>query len=182
MSKHRTKPKTDPWNCWETKLPKGPNGRNLCRQCHEEVGKGRRTFCSDECVHQWRITTDIGYARGLVYKRDKGVCSICGLDTVALQKQFLAELKDRQQQRIPWTQWKQERLKELQIPCHRTSGDWWDMDHTLPVAEGGGEATLDNLRTLCVPCHHKVTAELRARLKQKKGEVNGNPQLRLMDE
>jgi 5-methylcytosine-specific restriction endonuclease McrA len=43
----------------------------------------------------------------------------------------------------------------------------WDADHILPVAEGGGECDLENLRTLCLPCHREVTAELRRRLKAK---------------
>jgi 5-methylcytosine-specific restriction endonuclease McrA len=38
----------------------------------------------------------------------------------------------------------------------------------VPVAEGGGECDLDNMRTLCLECHRKVTAELRARLGVKK--------------
>ncbi len=42
----------------------------------------------------------------------------------------------------------------------------WDADHILPVAEGGGECDLDNMRTLCLRCHRKVTAELRDRLKK----------------
>ena len=28
-----------------------------------------------------------------------------------------------------------------------------------PVAEGGGESGLDNLQTLCVPCHAKKTRQ-----------------------
>jgi len=44
------------------------------------------------------------------------------------------------------------------------TGRLWDMDHTVPVIEGGGEVGLDGLRTLCVPCHRHVTRELRARL------------------
>jgi 5-methylcytosine-specific restriction endonuclease McrA len=41
--------------------------------------------------------------------------------------------------------------------------NWWDMDHTIPVIEGGGECGLENLRTLCILCHKKVTKELAAR-------------------
>lgn len=44
----------------------------------------------------------------------------------------------------------------------------WEVDHIVPVAEGGGECGLDNVRTLCIPCHRKVTAELRRRLRQRK--------------
>jgi 5-methylcytosine-specific restriction endonuclease McrA len=40
----------------------------------------------------------------------------------------------------------------------------WDADHIVPVAEGGGQCDLDNLRTLCVACHREATAALRARL------------------
>ena len=40
----------------------------------------------------------------------------------------------------------------------------WECDHILPVAEGGGFCTIDNLRTLCVECHKAKTAELHARL------------------
>jgi 5-methylcytosine-specific restriction endonuclease McrA len=40
----------------------------------------------------------------------------------------------------------------------------WDADHILPVAEGGGECDLANLRTLCLICHRQQTRELRLRL------------------
>lgn len=36
---------------------------------------------------------------------------------------------------------------------------FWHADHIKPVWEGGGECDIDNLRTLCVLCHMKVTAE-----------------------
>jgi hypothetical protein len=42
----------------------------------------------------------------------------------------------------------------------------WDADHILPVAEGGGECDLDNIRTLCLLCHRTATKELRARLRR----------------
>ena len=51
-------------------------------------------------------------------------------------------------------------LRSLTGDRHRTL---WDMDHIVPVVEGGGECDLDNLRTLCIWCHKRVTAELAAR-------------------
>ena len=36
-------------------------------------------------------------------------------------------------------------------------GDFWEADHIVPVAEGGGETSLDNFQTLCTPCHAKKT-------------------------
>ncbi len=44
----------------------------------------------------------------------------------------------------------------------------WDADHIVPVAEGGGLCGLENYRTLCHPCHKRVTAELAARLAQRR--------------
>ena len=32
-------------------------------------------------------------------------------------------------------------------------GNAWHADHIVPVYAGGGMCQLDNLRTLCVPCH-----------------------------
>ena len=34
----------------------------------------------------------------------------------------------------------------------------------IPVAEGGGECDLSNMRTLCLKCHRAVTDLLRERL------------------
>lgn len=42
---------------------------------------------------------------------------------------------------------------------------FWEADHVVPVVEGGGECGFDNYRTLCVPCHRKVTSDLLTRLK-----------------
>ena len=35
----------------------------------------------------------------------------------------------------------------------------------MRLAEGGGEAGLDNYRTLCTPCHARETGKLKGRLK-----------------
>jgi 5-methylcytosine-specific restriction protein A len=39
----------------------------------------------------------------------------------------------------------------------------WEMDHIVPVVEGGGSCGLENLRTLCWTCHRRETRELAAR-------------------
>jgi 5-methylcytosine-specific restriction protein A len=138
-------------------LPKGPNGRNLCRWCNLEVPKGRVTFCSAWCVEEWRLRSDPGYIREKVLERDRGICSSCGVDCLHAERQ-LKRLRGAA------------RLKVLL--------DWgfgagssavsrktlWDADHIVPVVEGGGECDLGNIRTLCLKCHRAVTAELRKRL------------------
>ena len=47
-------------------------------------------------------------------------------------------------------------------------GLFWQADHILPVSEGGGECTMENIRTLCTACHQKETTLLRRRLRDVK--------------
>jgi 5-methylcytosine-specific restriction enzyme A len=122
-------------------LPKGPNGRSLCRWCNLEVPKGRQTFCSDWCVEEWRLRTDSGYIREKVLARDRGVCATCGVDCLAT---WLHLKRLRGSARLKaFTEW----------GITRSRKSLWDADHILPVAEGGGECDLTNLRTLCLKCH-----------------------------
>ena len=43
-------------------------------------------------------------------------------------------------------------------------------DHITAVAEGGGDCGLDNLQTLCSPCHKTETETLRTRLRLNGGK------------
>jgi 5-methylcytosine-specific restriction enzyme A len=120
-----------------------------CRWCGGEVPKRRLTFCSADCVHQWKLRTDAGYLRAQVFDRDRGVCALCTLDTEALR---------RDKRKLDYTARRQ------------FEKDWggrrhlWDADHLVPVVEGGGECDLSNMRTLCLKCHREQTAALRSRL------------------
>lgn len=144
------------------KLPKGPNGHALCRQCGTEVTPPRRTFCSKACVDLWMIRTG---SRVVIHvrRRDRGICAICRLDCEALRRELKALRVSRGKQAIEAF-----KLKHG-IPRHR-HGRLWDIDHIVPVAEGGGAAGLSNLRTVCLKCHRQLTTELMARLRQKKLE------------
>jgi len=123
--------------------------RGLCRWCGAAVPRGRFTFCGSACVHEWRLRTDAGYLREQVFARDRGVCAQCGIDTEALRK---------------------DKRKLDYAARKRFEKEWggrrhiWDADHIVPVAEGGGECDLSNMRTLCLRCHRAATAELRRRL------------------
>jgi 5-methylcytosine-specific restriction endonuclease McrA len=133
-------------------LARGPNGRSLCRWCNLEVPAGRRTFCSDWCVEEWKLRSDPGHLRERTFERDKGFCAMCGLDCVA-KFHHMRRLRGAARLRA---------FAEYGIrPGSRRS--LWDADHIVPVVEGGGECDLANIRTLCLKCHRKQTAELRAR-------------------
>jgi len=110
---------------------------------------GRLSFCGPVCVHHFRLRADPAYLRREIFARDRGVCALCGLDTEALRKgKRILDYRARRQFEKEWGGRRQ----------------LWDADHVLPVAEGGGECDLANMRTLCLKCHRQVTAALRRRL------------------
>jgi 5-methylcytosine-specific restriction protein A len=149
-------PRTAPGGFVNSKLlPKGPNGRALCRRCQTEVPVGRRTFCSEPCIHEWKLRTQPEYAAEQVEKRDKGVCAVCKVDTTALRSEF--RLVPRGSSQVLWLG---ARNLPVELLMRRR---WFDVDHVVPVVEGGGSCGLENLRTLCVPCHKRETAKLAAR-------------------
>lgn len=155
---------------------KGPNTRGFCKGCEKEVPRGRRCWCSEECIEEQLIRSSPAHAAYRVAQRDSGVCARCHIDTKRLASAM--------------------RWAEYVIDCWAGHRNWnppdddpgyrphvygrisrgflsdmgftkihlWEMDHIVPVSEGGGECGLDNLRTLCIPCHKEVTAQLRGRL------------------
>ena len=144
---------------WATRseLPKGSGGRSLCRWCALEVPQRRYTFCSDWCVHEWRLRTNPSYLRQQVLRRDKGICAHCSTNTVSA---FLRLKKARGEiRKAMLSQWGLTRLTRRSL---------WDADHIVPVAEGGGECDLQNIRTLCLKCHKIETLQFRARLAEQR--------------
>jgi 5-methylcytosine-specific restriction endonuclease McrA len=163
-----------------------------CRWCGGAIPKGRRTFCSAACVHEYRLRSDARYMRDQVYKRDRGACALCGVETEAWERSFkeaghqihrratalriaggvmrwgaIAAAEDRVRYRLG------RRIVAIRraLVEHKwmsRNGHTWEADHIVPVIEGGGQCGLDNMRTLCLRCHKRVTAELRARLAGKK--------------
>ncbi len=139
MSRHRVRPDR---GFVDLKLhPKGPNNRGLCRWCNQEVPPGKKTFCNDNCIHEFKLRSQPSYARKCVFKRDKGRCALCHETRYGGR----------------------ERSYRGVLMAYKSASPVWCMDHVKPVVEGGGECGLDNLQTLCVPCHKVETAKLAAR-------------------
>ncbi len=176
MSFHRRR--QDAGNVSVKHLPKGPNGRALCRYCNVEVPAGRRTFCSDLHVHKWKIQTNPGYVRDCLRKRDRGVCALCGVDTYRIKWIYTVVVRFEHDVNLSLTVFSRRLardhaasdwlLETWGITNHRIS--WWAADHIVPVSEGGGECGLENYRTICQSCHKGATAELRKRLAGKSQE------------
>lgn len=111
--------------------------RGECTWCGERLPKYRVYYCSDECKSQVMIHCHPSHAQKGVYDRDGGTCRICGC-AVKLYHNY--------------------GLRDASLPLG-------EVDHIVPVVEGGGFCGLDGLRLVCGPCHKKETAELRARMK-----------------
>ena len=139
----------------------------MCRQCGQEVPRGRRTFCGEACIDAWKIRTDPGFIREKLIQRDHGICAACRLDTIAL-KRFVREQPYRF--RVAWE-------AGMKVGSTRT---FWEADHVRPVQEGGGLCGLDGLQTLCCWCHRLKTAEQARRVADQKRLEGQTGQARLL--
>ncbi len=129
--------------------------RGTCRWCGEaivhEAGEkagqpNRRRRWHEACLAHYK-QSDPREARRRVRKRDRGRCAACGVDPSALRRTL----------RGPGLR------KRLVERGFRARGSLWEVDHIVPLVDGGGHE-LANLQTLCTPCHRTKTArEARAR-------------------
>ena len=148
---------------------KGPNGEPLCRWCETEVKPPKRTFCGNKnCLHEWQLRTRPAYMRKCVKARDKETCQICKLDCKTYQKKlqhlYATDLAEFTRQ-----------IRGLKAAERRLYGTLWDVDHIVPVSEGGGECGLENVRTLCIWCHRNETNILLAeQAKKRQGRKRRN--------
>jgi 5-methylcytosine-specific restriction endonuclease McrA len=89
-------------------------------------------WCSQECIDAYNLVWSWGAVRDYVIRRDKGTCGLCGTTDPEIL----------------------EGMKGIRF-------DPWDVDHIVPVADGGTDDPA-NLRLLCMACHVKVGHEQRA--------------------
>jgi 5-methylcytosine-specific restriction enzyme A len=150
--------------------------RGQCTWCGEPVGRGRSTWCSDQCVEAFRLRCDPAAQMRFVLKRDRGVCAMCGRDTVTSERDGNAAAKTEPRpawgragtpEHDAWDKW-HERQAEIMAGFGWARGQWREVDHMIPVIEGGGLLGPDNLRLLCGACHADETARLRQRLRKGK--------------
>lgn len=147
-------------------LPRRPKGH--CRWCGVRVKPPKRTWCSDLCVHSYRVRSDSGYVRGCIRRRDR---DLLDYNTGRIVLSFAledwpeedGELRDELK-----------RAAQLQDEALRTTAAWWgvpsitpfcrvhrslwEADHVLAVEEGGGCCDLAGFETLCLRCHKDKTA------------------------
>ena len=132
-----------------------------CVWCGGGVPKSRRNWCGDDCVKAFRLRCDPAFGRDFVLEASRGICAECGVDTIA------AEARWRSQYRYLFpgnTFGNLPRSPEVNDAGRvYARGRWREVDHVIPVCEGGGLCGPDGLRLLCGRCHHEATRRLAER-------------------
>lgn len=173
----------------------GPTGKKLCYcGCGKEVTAPLRTSHSPRCFKEWEQRNVPAVIRRILKERDKEICALCGLDTrieaiksrdyLPLLRWFAKKETVELIQQGKLLDWEG---KVIQHEAHAYShiekvvreelkargwynDHWWEADHIIPVAEGGGGCGPEGYRTLCIACHRKQTAALAKRLAAKRRE------------
>lgn len=142
---------------------KKSTGVRACRFCLNPVAPPRKTFCSGECVHNWKIRNNSTYLRQHIYERDLGKCAECATDTRYLKIEYedlvhrlrkVASNLEKQPEYVAWLLSRKMTHKEAQK-------SFWHADHIIAVFQGGADGGMDNIQTLCVKCHKIRTASQR---------------------
>jgi 5-methylcytosine-specific restriction endonuclease McrA len=161
-------------------------GARLCLHCAAAVPSGAAVplaealdtaallFCSPECERRRAVTASSAAMRRALFKRERGVCILCGVDAAGLVRRLQAVERGSRRWRAargalldaaaPEFAARLSAKQREALIAHATQGAAWQADHEVPVYAGGGLCDVDNLRTLCTPCHSGVTAaQARAR-------------------
>ncbi|XP_071080928.1 DNA annealing helicase and endonuclease ZRANB3-like [Haliotis cracherodii] len=126
----------------------------------DEKNAWNTRFCSSKCMDQYWMQTHSSYCRDKVYEVEHGICQICKYDAHSFYNQ-VKNTQDMQKRAKLLAEGKYSTLKAKQkesMVRRPVEGQFWHVDHITPVWEGGGMCDIDNMRTLCVMCHQKVTA------------------------
>lgn len=129
-----------------------------CTWCGGKIPKPRTRWCSDRCVAEFRERCDPSKYVQLVVERDGMVCRECGRDI----KQSIEAAELEAKQKLP-TSGHWEARERIERRHGKARGNWYEVDHIVPVVEGGGLCGLDNLRLVCGACHAVATRKLAGR-------------------
>lgn len=151
--------------------------KRQCTWCGTHVPKNRRLWCSSACVAEYFARQPSTCSR-VAYIRDRGICQLCGIDANRILS-LLMRLHSGPPGVLSGYLHHLQQLgffsKHPRVACNGfallQSLQLMQADHIIPVCEGGGLCTVDNYRTVCVPCHKRITRELnqkRARQKCRK--------------
>jgi 5-methylcytosine-specific restriction endonuclease McrA len=138
----------------EIPAPVGPRCENCQKVIKDEDAPPR--FCCMDCKTVFEGEVSQAALRKLVFKRDKGVCAICGADTKEIQA-VLESYEGAPKEYSAFVHGLMVQGYDRDRIVKKKS--LWEADHVSPRVKGG-PTTLKNARTLCAPCHYRETANL----------------------
>lgn len=115
-------------------------GKGTCTWCGNPVPKPRRTWCGQVCVDLYNLTQP-DHLRSQALDRSRRVNPYTGRNECECALCYA-----------------------LEIDQAYVFGKAFEVDHIVPISEGGDPFGLENLRVLCPTCHKRETAALRRRL------------------
>lgn len=140
-----------------------------CAACGLEAEKIKLASRGSNCPHGFEFE-DPNYAGD--YLRAERVAYAVGIKikngshrfagNEPLQRIIDQTIWAEQEIRSQWMEWGLDCADEL--PFEKRESSWWEADHIIPVAEGGGGCGPEGYRTLCLRCHRAETKKLAGRL------------------
>ncbi|KAK3751990.1 hypothetical protein QZH41_010969 [Actinostola sp. cb2023] len=153
----------------------GPDGTPMCLFCRTPVDYGSlgnnwdSRFCSFDCKENHQIRNSGTAVRRTLFDTEQGICQLCHFDAHACYNSVKALQKKDRRAFLEKSTYADLHTRFLnRMILDPKEGMFWEADHIVAVAEGGGQCGMENLRTLCVPCHKKVTKDLLVRLRTKR--------------
>lgn len=134
----------------------------LCKWCANLVPKGRLYFCSPGCAFEVQIRRDAPFLRARTKERDRGVCAHCGIDTEQLKRilrhalRSLSDLLNDKWLNLYYFSRLMQSTFGYEVWSHVEAMCNWQADHVVEVVDGG-TPYLENIQTLCLPCHKRKT-------------------------
>uniref|UniRef100_A0A8C5DV95 Zinc finger, RAN-binding domain containing 3 n=1 Tax=Gouania willdenowi TaxID=441366 RepID=A0A8C5DV95_GOUWI len=137
-----------------------PTGGGASDTCPAEGGAWDTAFCSHKCQEEFQLRSSHSYMRSRVLEAENGVCQHCGLNAHQLFLQ-VRDAPPTQRKELLENSWlAQLSLKQLnEMIRSPVEGDFWQVDHMVPVYGGGGQCSMENLQTLCSVCHRARTSQ-----------------------
>lgn len=131
-----------------------------CTWCGASVPPRRSSWCSQPCVDAF-LAIRPADVTAVLRRRDGGICALCGCDTERIRRivQLLRNWREFSAVRDLVRHLKGRGFNTGLFSVRRL----WQADHIVPVCEGGGLCGAEGYRTLCTPCHKRVTSELATR-------------------
>lgn len=115
----------------------------------------------------WVVMADNGRAASIDYAaRPKGRCTWCGVAVKSPRRHWCSDACTQEfWSRDPNTIRSRVLKRDKGKPCPLCGAErfFGEVDHTIPIIEGGHPFDQENLRTICTPCHKAETKALAAR-------------------